>query len=214
MTEFKEIYNTLRKVDMRDRVLQKNGLDYLPWATAWDEVAKLYNADYKFCTFDNSNYIIGTNDKGEAIYGGKEEPYLITTAGLMVATEVTIEGHTRRMQLPDMDFKNTSMHIMPREVGAKNQKVSAATMNDINKASMRCLAKNIAMFGLMINLWTKEDIPDAIASQQKAATEALSLVVEKKKAAQENGDENAIKKVDETFFLLSLHRINAKFFEQ
>lgn len=192
---FKEIYNNLRKITVSDRTKSKNGLDYMPWATAWDEICSHYNASYEFITFDNSQTIVGVTDSGEKIMGGMDDPYLVTKAGLMVATSVTVEGHTRYMQLPVMDFRNTSMALEERQVG-KN-KVSAANMNDINKATMRCLAKNIAMFGLAINLWTGEDVPDAIVSVQKAATEAMGLIAQKKKAASENKDERASAKIDE-----------------
>ena len=202
-TDFKKIYNTLRKIDMSDRVKTKQNIDYLPWATAWDEVCKLYNANYKFVTFDNSKCITDVHECSDGnivrVYGGTCDPYLITKTGLMVATEVTIEGNTRRMQLPVMDSRNLSAALEERQVQYGRSKVTfaPATMTDINKATMRCLAKNIAMFGLMINLWTREDIPDAIASQQKASAEAMSLVAEKKKAAAENGDDKASAKVDE-----------------
>ena len=199
---FKDIYNTLRKIDMSDRVKAKNGINYLPWATAWDEVCKLYNADYKFIRFNNSSFVLREGNENEgirAIYGGYDDPYLITQAGLMVATEITIEGFTRYMQLPVMDFRNMNMSLTERQIqnGKNKVTVQPANMVDINKSTMRCLAKNIAMFGLMINLWTREDIPDAIVSQQKAAADAMALIAEKKKAAKENVDEKASAKVDE-----------------
>ena len=192
---FKEIFNNLRKIDVSGRTKKKNGLDYLPWATAWDELCSHYNASFEFCTFDNSGITIGYDEKGNEIKGGFEDPYLITPAGLMVSTIVIVEGHEREMNLPVMDFRNTSMSLEERQVG-KN-KVSAATMNDINKATMRCLAKNIAMFGLAINLWTGEDVPDAIVSVQKAAAEAMGIIAQKKKAAAENKDDKASAKIDE-----------------
>ena len=36
--KFTEIYNTLRKIDMSDRMQTKQGLNYVPWAAALDEV--------------------------------------------------------------------------------------------------------------------------------------------------------------------------------
>ena len=192
---FNEIYCNLRKITVSDRTKSKNGLDYLPWATAWDEICSHYNASYEFMTFDNSTTVVGVDSNGDKIMGGMDDPYLVTKAGLMVATSVTVEGHTRYMQLPVMDFRNTSMSLEERQVG-KN-KVAAATMNDINKSTMRCLAKNIAMFGLAINLWTGEDIPDAIVSVQKAAAEAMGIISQKKKAAKENGDTKSSEKIDE-----------------
>lgn len=189
--DFKSIFNTLRKVDMSDRTLKKDTgrtvLDYISWATALDEISKMYNVDFSFHYFDNDHD------------GIKESPYLETPVGLMVETEVTVEGHTRRMQLAVMDAQNRSMRVAPYEVETKKgpQTVSGATMTDINKASMRCLAKNIAVFGLGLNLWTKEDIPDAIATQIKMATECKSLISQKFKAAKEAGDDKTVEKITE-----------------
>jgi hypothetical protein len=38
-------------------------------------------------------------------------------------------------------------------------------MFDINKTIMRCLAKNVAMHGLGLALWTGEDLPEAAAPE-------------------------------------------------
>jgi hypothetical protein len=40
------------------------------------------------------------------------------------------------------------------------QTVQAYTMMDVNKAVMRCLVKNLAMFGLGIAIYAGEDLPD------------------------------------------------------
>jgi hypothetical protein len=39
------------------------------------------------------------------------------------------------------------------------KKVEAATMFDINKTIMRCLVKNIAMFGLALYIYAGEELP-------------------------------------------------------
>lgn len=188
---FSDIFCELRKVEIRDRLVQKNTgktmLDYLPWATAFDEVAKRYDTDYEFCMFDN--------DKD----GIKESPYLITETGLMVQTTVTVEGFTRIMQLPVMDSNNRSMKLEEWSGKTKNGEftVSAAKMTDINKASMRCLTKNIAMFGLGLSLWTKDEIPNAIATLMKLAADCKKLIADKFKAAEEAGDKATSEKIAE-----------------
>ena len=50
------------------------------------------------------------------------------------------------------DFKNG---------GTKMKKCYAATMFDINKTIMRCLVKNLAMFGLGLYIYAGEDLPEA-----------------------------------------------------
>lgn len=75
------------------------------------------------------------------------KPYLHDPAtGYMVFTSVTAGGETHKMWLPVMDFKNATM----KQPG----------MTDINKTIMRCLAKNIAMFGLGLYIYAGEDLPD------------------------------------------------------
>ena len=66
--------------------------------------------------------------------------------GYMVYTSVTAEGMTYEMWLPVMDSRNKTL--------------MNATMFDINKTIMRCLAKNLAMFGLGLYIYAGEDIPD------------------------------------------------------
>ena len=79
----------------------------------------------------------------------------------MVYTNVTIEGITREMWLPVMDGNNRAMKNEPYEIMTKYGKkitVDAATMFDINKTIMRCLTKNLGMFGLGLSLYAGEDI--------------------------------------------------------
>lgn len=94
------------------------------------------------------------------------------------------------MQLPVMDSNNRSMKLEEWTGKTKNGEftVNSARMTDINKASMRCLAKNLAMFGLGLSLWTKEDIPNAIATVMKLAADCKKLIADKFKAADEAGD--------------------------
>lgn len=66
--------------------------------------------------------------------------------GYMVFTSVTADGMTYDMWLPVMD--------------ARNKTLMNATMFDINKTIMRCLAKNLAMFGLGLYIYAGEDLPE------------------------------------------------------
>ena len=56
---------------------------------------------------------------------------------------------------------------------------------------------DIAVIGLAINLWTKEDVLDAVASQQKAALEARALIKAKTESAIKNDDEATKLKIAE-----------------
>jgi hypothetical protein len=95
----------------------------------------------------------------------------------MVFTRVTINSLTREMWLPVMDGANKSMLDHPYTYKVKKyefnpetrkkefignydeKQVEQATMFDINKTIMRCLTKNLAMFGLGIYIYAGEDLP-------------------------------------------------------
>lgn len=67
--------------------------------------------------------------------------------GYMVRTEVTAGEQTYEMWLPVMDMRNNAI-LSPK-------------MTEINKSIMRCLTKNLAMFGLGLYIYAGEDIPES-----------------------------------------------------
>lgn len=82
----------------------------------------------------------------EIVKNSDNLPYFQSDAGGMVYTRVTAGGITHEMWLPIMDFKNQ----------AKKQ----FDMMDVNKTVMRCLVKNLAMFGLGLYIYAGEDLPE------------------------------------------------------
>lgn len=142
-------FDTLFEVNVNDHVEKKNGLSYLSWAYAWADVKKYYpNATYEIKHFGENNL-----------------PYVYDEhTGYMVFTSVTIEGLTHEMWLPVMDSANKAMKSTPYTYNTKYKKglvVEAATMFDINKTIMRCLVKNLAMFGLGLYIYAGEDLPES-----------------------------------------------------
>ena len=161
----KNFFEQLYDVDVRDRMYQKQGLNYIPWATAWSEVAKVFpDATYEIVKF-----------------GENKLPYTESNLGIMVFTEVTIDGVTREMCLPVMDGSNKAMKSIEYTYKTKTgeKTVPAATMFDVNKTIMRCLAKNLAMFGLGLHLWTKEEAPEAVIECVKLQKECMELINKK-----------------------------------
>lgn len=135
-------------LDVSKWVEKKNGLNYLSWCAAWAEFKKLYpDATYRVC-----------KDESGRCYFGDEN------IGYMVYTNVTAGGLTYEMWLPVMDNNNKSMKLnaytYPTKYGEKT--VDAISMFDINKAVMRCLTKNLAMFGLGLYIYAGEDLPEDI----------------------------------------------------
>ena len=159
-----EHFNKLNAINVNEYTEKKNGLTYLSWANAWAEVKKIYpDAQYTIKRFENNlPYVYDEN------------------TGYMVFTDVTIEGLTYEMWLPVMDGANKSMKKTAYKYQTKygEKTVEPATMFDINKTIMRCLVKNLAMFGLGLYIYAGEDLPETqttteereIISEQQAMT--------------------------------------------
>lgn len=134
-------------------------LTYLSWAWAWGIVREHY---------PETSYTVREWD-------GK--PYLFDEVlGYMVETSVTIAGEKISMRLPVMDGKNKAMKSQAWEYSTKSGKktVEPATMRDINDAIMRCLTKNLAMFGLGHYIYAGEDLPEVTRESKKE--EVLQVV--------------------------------------
>lgn len=67
--------------------------------------------------------------------------------GYMVQTEVSVGEQTYEMWLPVMDARNHTI-LQPK-------------MTEVNKTIMRCLTKNLAMFGLGLYIYAGEDLPES-----------------------------------------------------
>lgn len=143
----KNIFEKLNSLDVNSHVKKKKNLSYLSWTYAWTEIKKLYpDVSYKVKQF-----------------GENQLPYVYDEkTGYMVFTSITIEGTTYDMWLAVMDNSNKAMKKEPYTYDTYSKKdirVEAATMFDINNAIMRCLVKNLAMFGLGLYLYAGEDLP-------------------------------------------------------
>lgn len=146
----KSIFKQLSEIDVNGRVEKKDTgkvtLSYLSWTWAWSELQKYFpNASYVIEKFENNL------------------PYVYDShTGYMVFTSITINDLTHEMWLPVMDGNNRAMLDHEYQIKFKSGKsisVAPATMFDINKTIMRCLVKNIAMFGLGIYIYAGEDLP-------------------------------------------------------
>ena len=144
-----DVFLALRSVNVNDHVETKDtgkaSLNYLSWCYAWDEIRR---------RCPDVTYTIYRNSQGL--------PYVYDPlCGIMVFTSMTVGNETHDMWLPVMDGANNAMKFEPYEIKTKfgPKQIAAATMFDINKALMRCLAKNIAMFGLGLYIYAGEDLP-------------------------------------------------------
>ena len=151
----KAMFDALYSLDLSDKLERRENdkLSYLSWANAWAEFKRAYpNAEYRIIKDPTTNL-----------------PYFNDpNIGIMVYTEVTADGQTYEMWLPVMDAKNKAMREQPYTYQVYDsykktyveKTVQAATMFDINKAIMRCLVKNLAMFGLGLYVYAGEDLPN------------------------------------------------------
>lgn len=189
-----EHFNKLFQLDVNEHVEKKNNLSYLTWAWAWAEVKKIYpDASYTIKTFENGlPYVYDPN------------------TGYMVFTTVTIEGLTHEMWLPVMDGANKAMkaeaYTYTTKYGEKD--VEPASMFDINKTIMRCLVKNLAMFGLGLYIYAGEDLPEDLTPPQPISeSEAVTLENMLKKRFD---DETITKTLKGTYGVNSVKELTAK----
>jgi len=117
-------------INVNENVEKKGKFNYLSWAHAWKWFVEQY---------PNAKYTVAKDENNKCYFGDKE-------VGYMVYTTVTVDELTHEMWLPVMDYSNKA--------------IKAPTMMDINKAVMRCLVKNLAMFGLGLYIYAGEDLPE------------------------------------------------------
>lgn len=149
-TQTKSVFETLSAINCNDHTEQKNGLTYLSWAWAWGIVKSYYpSANYEVVEYGSRPYLHDAN------------------LGYLVTTKVSIDGETIPMSLPVMDGANKAQKHMAYSYKTKygEKSVEAATMFDINTAIMRCLTKNLAMFGLGHYIYAGEDLPKSVETR-------------------------------------------------
>jgi hypothetical protein len=147
MEKNKSVFERLSSINVNEHVEKKSNLTYLSWAWAW-------TATKTECP--DATYKIGQTEYDEAL-------------GFMCHTSVTIEDETLEMWLPVMDGANKSMKKTAYSYSSRygDKTVEAATTFDINKTIMRCLVKNLAMFGLGIYIYAGEDLPEGDSASTK-----------------------------------------------
>lgn len=171
MEEKENVFKKLCALNVNSHVEKKSDgmghyLSYLSWPWAIEQVQKNCKSfSYEVVRYENNlPYVYDPN------------------TGYLVTTRVTIDGETKEMWLPVMNSVNKAMKAQPYSYKTKNGEkwVMAATMYDINTAIMRCLVKNLAMFGLGLYIYAGEDIPSndeipqaATAPVQQQATRPI-----------------------------------------
>ena len=202
-------FNALYNMNLGDKVEKKDGLSYLTWSEAWKAFKEIY---------PSATFRVITNPDTKLPYFA--DPQI----GIMVFTEVTADEMTQQCFLPVL---NSSMKPMRLEaynyaVYDKQNKrqiektCEAASMFDINKTIMRCLVKNLALYGVGLKLYQGEDIPcenseetvDKTADSRKTTTHRTRTVAAPQPALVTDrfaGIKNAINSTPNTDALLDLY---------
>ena len=155
------MFNALSNLDLSDKCEKRESLTYLSWANAWSEFKSAY---------PSATYRILKNENGLPYFS---DPDL----GIMVFTEVIVDDVIHQMWLPVMDGKNKAMKLQPYTYSVWDsykksfveKTVQAASMFDINKTLMRCLVKNLAMFGLGLYIFQGDDLPEKSADDTNSS---------------------------------------------
>ena len=167
-------FEELLKLNVNDKTeKRKSGgieLTYLSWSYAVAEFTKAYpNFTYEIKMFDGKPYIYDEN------------------TGYMVFTSITAENQTKEMWLPVLNGANKTMkkekykYIVKKKnkyTGEETEVemvVEPASMFDINKSLMRCLVKNMAMFGLGLYIYNGEDLPETEKAEEKPQPKTATI---------------------------------------
>ena len=166
------MFEALSALNLNEFVEKRNDLTYLPWSDCFDVLRSVY---------PSATYKVIKNSEGLPYFADQ-------STGIMVFSEITIDGITSECFLPVMDYKNQAMKLAPYtyQVWDSNKKayvdknVEAATMFDINKTIWRCLVKNVAIAtGIGLYIFKGEDVPEKSNEDTASSTKQ-----QKKLAAQ------------------------------
>lgn len=140
-------------------------LNYLSWANAYQLLLHQDpKATYEICE------------------GPDGFPLLSRGNHHFVKTKVTAFGQTKTCYLPVMDNNHRAVQNTPYQITFKTGTVTVPAINarHINDSIMRCLVKNIAMFGIGLKLYTGEDLRQykevQSVSEPSISKEQLELV--------------------------------------
>lgn len=191
-------FEALKALDLSDKCEKRDNLTYLSWANAWSEFKAAY---------PSATYRIVKNPETGLPY------FCDPLTGIIVFTEVTVDGITHEMWLPVMDNKNKAMKLEPYTYSAWDsykktyveKTVAAASMFDINKTIMRCLVKNLSMFGLGLYIYAGEDVPTTTDDNNGNGNAAPNPPTPQKPVDKYAGIKNAINNCNDVTALMSLY---------
>lgn len=135
MSETKNYFKELNKVNVSDHIEKKGGLSYVSWTYAWEQ-AKLYDENANFKVYESM------------LPDGYQVNYFTDGRTAFVKVGVVINGIEHIVNLPVMDNYNKSIPF---------EKI---TSFNVNTAIQRALTKGIAMHGIGLYVYAGEDLPN------------------------------------------------------
>jgi hypothetical protein len=149
----KSVFEQLSSLNLSSKTEKRGNLTYLSWAHAWAECKKLF-PEMSRTVYESDTYMNYFTDGSTA----------------WVKVGVTIQGQEHIDYLPVMDMRNQSVPL------------ANITSMQVNKTIQRSTVKALALHGLALNIYAKEDFPSesdstiqAVKSQPKA-TSKVALV--------------------------------------
>ncbi len=139
------IYSTLQAVDVSPYVEKKGHNDYLPWARAWSLLKQHYPHAQRLI-YESEHTGLNYFTDGRWAY---------------VKVGIVVDGQEHIDMLCVMDHRNNSIPI---------DKVNSF---EVNKTIQRATVKAIAMHGLGLSLWLKEETPPASSKAKETPSKPL-----------------------------------------
>jgi hypothetical protein len=144
----KSVFEQLSSLNLSSKTEKRGNLTYLSWAHAWAECKKLF-PDMTRTVYESDTCMNYFTDGSTA----------------WVKVGVTIQGQEHIDYLPVMDMRNQSVPL------------ANITSMQVNKTIQRSTVKALALHGLALNIYAKEDFPaesdsniQAVKAQPKATT--------------------------------------------
>ncbi len=153
MSKEKSVFEQLSALNLSSKTEKRGNLTYLSWAHAWAECKKLF-PDMSRTVYESDTHMNYFTDGSTA----------------WVKVGVTIQGQEHIDYLPVMDMRNQSVPL------------ANITSMQVNKTIQRSTVKALALHGLALNIYAKEDFPSESDSSMQAvkaqpkATSKVALV--------------------------------------
>lgn len=149
MEKSKSVFEQLSALNLSDKTEKRGNLTYLSWGHAWAEAKKL---------FPDVQRIVYESETGMNYHTDGHTAW--------VKVGVVINGIEHIDYLPIMNHMNKSI------------KLPDITSFDVNKTIQRSTVKALALHGLALNIFAKEDFPEMeVSKPAPVKKEKIKLVV-------------------------------------